>query len=100
MQAPRLVQDDVEMAEANEKPPMNVARFWIQAQLSDQLGYCNVWDLTRTEGGRKKELTTGKFLPKFVISEHRKSKPEVGEWICFYKKPIACGEKKKKKDSY
>lgn len=42
MQAPRLVQDDVEMAEANEKPPMNAARFWIQAQLSDQLGYCNV----------------------------------------------------------
>lgn len=42
MQAPRLVQDDVEMAEANEKPPMNAAWSWIQAQLSDQLGYCNV----------------------------------------------------------
>lgn len=56
---------------------------------------CEIWQEQR--GEKKKELTTGKFLPKFVISEHRTSKPEVGEWVWFYKKPIACGEKKKKK---
>lgn len=42
---------------------------------------------------KKKKLTTGRFPPNCVTGERRNSKPEVGKWVCFYKKPVD-GEKK------
>lgn len=39
------------------------------------------------------ELTTGRFLPKCVTGERRDSEPEVGERVCFYKKPVDGGKK-------
>lgn len=75
------------MVETTGKPLLPAAR-----QLSGQIGSCNVWAPTRMQR-KMRELTTGRFLPNCVTGERRNSKPEVGEWVCFYKKPVD-GEKK------
>lgn len=70
-------------------------------QASSVTVMCEIWQerSRKKKKKRAKELTTGKFLPNGVINEHCKSKPEVGERVCFYKKPVKLKKKKNEREN-